>query len=245
MSNRIPELGVLPLQLVDRITVLLLHSLQLPRESFLEGLTLLLTLRGGLGAQFLLLGRLLLPLPLLSLEFSPDGSELLFGLFLQEGQAVQLPLRSVMLLEKGDVIGDCLLVVFEEDLILDLKVLGLGELEPGHTEIVLQTGDLHFVSVDLADVELDIVSGGGVGVQLAVGLVQWMEWVFVFGLSQALSARLATSGAVVLLGGLPLRHECYLIQNECKAYCRYREGLSGRIMRVGGYLFYGVMGLAL
>lgn len=109
-----------------------------------------------------------------------------------------------MLLKEGDVIGDCLLVVLEEYLILDLKVLGLGELEPGHTQIVLQAGDLHFVSVDLADVELDIVPGGGVGVQLAVGLVQWMEWVFVLGLCLALGARLATCGAVVLLGGLPL-----------------------------------------
>lgn len=204
MSNRVPKLGVLPLQLVDRVAVLLLHSLQFPRKRFLEGLTLLLTLRGSLGAQFLLLGRLLFPFSLLSFELSLDGPQLLLGLLLQEGQAVQLPLRLVVFIKEGDVISDCLLVVLEEYIVFDLKVLCLGELEAGHTQIVFQAGDLHLVSVDLADVELHIVSGGGVRVQLAVGLVQWMEWVIVLGLSQALSARLATGGAVVLLRGLPL-----------------------------------------
>lgn len=125
MDNGVLKLGVLPLQLVDRITVLFLHSFKFPCERFFESLTLFLTLRGSFSAQLLLLDCLLFSLPLFSLEFPLDGPQLLLGLFLQESQAVQLPLCSVMFLKEGDIISNCLLVVLEEYLIFDLKVLGL------------------------------------------------------------------------------------------------------------------------
>ncbi len=104
-------------------------------------------------------------------------------MLLEEGGTVKVALGAVVLVEQSHVISDSLLVVLEENVVFDFEVLGLGEFEAGHTEVVFETGDLHFVAVDLPYIELDIVACGGVGVELSVCLMEGVKGVFVVGVA--------------------------------------------------------------
>ena len=79
---------------------------------------------------------MLLAFSFFGIELGTNSPQLLASLFLEDVGAVQFALNSVVFFEEGQIVGHCLLIVLEEYVVLDLKVLGLGQFEPGDAEIV-------------------------------------------------------------------------------------------------------------
>ena len=139
--------------------MLLLGGFEFPVEGVLEGLPLLLSLAGGLAPQLLLLVPEFLVVPLLRIHLAAEVPDLLAQLLLLHLPTVQFPLSPVVFIVEGQQLANCLLVVFEENVIFDLEILGFGEFELGNAEVVLETRDFHLVPVHLPHIELDIVTG--------------------------------------------------------------------------------------
>jgi hypothetical protein len=193
------------------LPALLLQCFQLLSEGLLQRLPFLLALTGRFGPQLLLLVPKFLVVASFRLQFSLKGFVVLLGLLVVQLQAIQLVAVVVKFLLGIDAVGECLLVLLEEYFVLDLVVLCLGETESGNAEIVLESGEFGLVAVDLADVELDVVSGGGILVELALGVGGTQEFVTVAAGSRTVSAG-RTAGLEVALGVVALRHNDNIIQ---------------------------------
>jgi len=57
-------------------------------------------------------------------------------------------------------VSDSVLILLEKQFILDLKIFSFRESELSNTKIVFQSRDFSLVSVDFADIELDVMSCG-------------------------------------------------------------------------------------
>jgi hypothetical protein len=71
---------------------------------------------------------------------------------------IEVPLRPVIFIMEGQELGDGLLILFEKNVIFDLKIFSFGEFELDSAEVVLEARDFHLISVDFPHIKLDIVT---------------------------------------------------------------------------------------
>ena len=91
-------------------------------------------------------------------------------------QLVKFFVRSIKFLFSIEVVSYSLLVVFEESVVFGFVIFSFWEFEAGYAEIVFEPRDFGFVSVDFSDVELDIVAGGWLLMELAFGVLRSIEF---------------------------------------------------------------------
>jgi hypothetical protein len=104
--------------------MLFLGSFEFPVEGLFEGLPFLLSLAGGLSPQFLLFVPKFLVVPLLRIHLTPQILDLLGELLLLDVGTVKFSLSPVVFIVDSQKLSNCLLVLFEKNVIFDLEILG-------------------------------------------------------------------------------------------------------------------------
>lgn len=71
---------------------------------------------------------------------------------------------------------------------------------------MLQASNFHLIPVDLPEVELDIVFGGGILMEVTFGLLEKEEVLLIGRVGLPIGMLLTVGGVVVALRCVPLRH---------------------------------------
>ncbi len=141
---------------------------------------------------------------LLGIDLAAQVADLLSELLLLHLPTVQFPLGPVVFIVQGQKLGNRLLVFLEENVVFDFEIFGFGESELGNAEVVLQARDLHLVAVHLPHIELHIMPGGRVPVDLPLRHLPPQPLLPLLPPSPALGTRLAPNRSIVCLRVLPV-----------------------------------------